>query len=78
VITAHYGVILSQLSSMYGMWHFGLPEYFVAQHEKLDVFVHAVDAGYYALLAYSKPPEDFTATLAQMQVVSFLLKKEMS
>jgi hypothetical protein len=78
VITAHYGVILSQLKSMFGMWHFGLPEYFVAQHEKLDVFVHAVDLGYYALLAYTQPPEDFTAALAQMQVACFLLKKEMS
>src|ERR1043165_4287852 len=47
LITAHYGVVLSQLPRALGTWHFGGPEYFVAQHAVLDVVVHAVAAGYY-------------------------------
>ena len=55
LITAHYGVVLSQLHRALGTWHFGGPEYFIAQHALLDVVVHAVDVGYYALLAVREP-----------------------
>jgi hypothetical protein len=55
LVTAHYGVVLSQLHAAFGTWHFGGPEYFIAQHELLDVVVHAVDGGYYALLAVFEP-----------------------
>jgi hypothetical protein len=55
LITAHYGVVLSQLHRALGTWHFGGPEYFVAQHALLDVVVHAVAGGYYALLAVLEP-----------------------
>ncbi len=56
VLTAHYGVVLSQMTAAFGTLHFGGPEYFVAQHKSLEVIVHAVDDGYYALLAFSAPP----------------------
>jgi hypothetical protein len=55
LLTAHYGVVLSQLHRALGTWHFGGPEYFIAQHAVLDVVVHAVDGGYYALLAVFEP-----------------------
>jgi hypothetical protein len=55
LLTAHYGVVLSQLHRALGTWHFGGPEYFIAQHAVLDVVVHAVDGGYYALLAVLEP-----------------------
>lgn len=55
LLTAHYGVVLSQLHRALGTWHFGGPEYFIAQHAVLDVVVHAVDGGYYALLAVMEP-----------------------
>ena len=55
LITAHYGVVLSQLHRALGTWHFGGPEYFIARHALLDVVVHAVDVGYYALLAVCEP-----------------------
>jgi hypothetical protein len=51
VLTATYGVVLSQLHAAFGTWHFGGPEYFIAQHSSLDVVVHSVAHGYYALLA---------------------------
>src|SRR5262249_19146540 len=55
LLTAHYGVVLAQLHAAFGTWHFGGPEYFIAQHAQLDVVVHAVDGGYYALLAVTAP-----------------------
>lgn len=55
LITAHYGIVLSQLHAALGTLHFGGPEYFIAQHVWLDVVVHAVDGGYYALLAVLEP-----------------------
>ena len=55
LLTAHYGVVLSHLHAALGTWHFGGPEYFVARHAVLEVVVHAVAGGYYALLAVTEP-----------------------
>jgi len=55
LLTAHYGVVLAQLHAAFGTWHFGGPEYFIAQHSAVDVVVHAVPGGYYALLALTEP-----------------------
>lgn len=54
IITAHYGVVLVLLINAFGTWHFGGPEYFIAQHSKFDIVVHAVAKGYYALLAVAE------------------------
>lgn len=51
VLTAHYGVVLAHLHSCFGTWHYGGPEYFIAQHAKVDVIVHTIAHGYFALLA---------------------------
>jgi len=77
VLTAHYGVILAQLTAAFGTWHYGGPEFFIAQHKKLEVFVHAVDAGYYALLAYDQP-STFSVALEQMHIAVNELRKEMA
>lgn len=55
LVTAHYGIVLGQLHAAFGTWHFGGPEYFIAQHAQLDIVVHAVDGGYYALMALTAP-----------------------
>ncbi len=62
ILTAHYGVVLVQLHGAFGTWHYGGPEYFIAQHQRLDVVVHSVAHGYYALLAVTE--SDGTAPLA--------------
>jgi hypothetical protein len=54
VLTAHYGVVLRHLVHAFGTWHYGGPEYFIVEHEGIEVVVHAVDAGYYALLAFER------------------------
>jgi hypothetical protein len=76
VITAHYGVVLSLLISAFGIFHFGAPQYFFAKHKQLAVVVHAVDAGYYVLVAYKTDP-DLDTALFHLQPACALLKKEM-
>ena len=55
LVTAHYGIVLAHLDAAFGTWHFGGPEYFIAQHHTLDIVVHAVPGGYYAILAVVAP-----------------------
>lgn len=55
ILTAHYGVILANLEALLDTQHFGGAEYFVVENHQLDVVVHTVDDGYYALLAVPSP-----------------------
>lgn len=76
VLTAHYGVVMSQLSDAFGTLHFGGPEYFVARHDRIEVIVHAVAHGYYALIAFTEPPEVELA-LARVRIAAAELREEM-
>ena len=87
VLTAHYGVILAQLHSVFGIWHFGGIEYFVAQHASLGVVVQSVGSGYYALLAVadSEPRGELhphgdrvVGALSTLAQVARALEKEMA
>lgn len=81
ILTAHYGVFMQQLGAAFGTWHYGGPEYFIAQHGKCDVIVHNVQEGYYALLAvqapdgYAHPP--LGIALSHLQEAIGLLREEM-
>lgn len=77
ILTAHYGIVLAQLTAAFGTWHFGGPEYYVAEHQKLEVVVHAVEAGYYALLA-CKPPAPLALAIENLRAASFALQREMA
>lgn len=76
IVTAHYGVVLRHLESAFDTWHFGGPHYFIAQHERLDVMVHTVAAGYFALLACEKPAP-LARALSALREASIALAKEM-
>lgn len=76
VITAHYGVVLAHLSAAFGTWHFGGPEYFIALHKELDIIVHAVEGGYYALIA-TRTPANLGMALETMRCAAIALRKEM-
>jgi hypothetical protein len=77
VLTAHYGVVLAQLHSAFSLWHFGAPEFFMLQHEKLGVVVHIVESGYYALMAVKDPQRvGFALTTLSRSVVE--LQREMA
>jgi hypothetical protein len=76
VLTAQYGIVLSQLTAAFGTLHFGGPEYFIAQHQSMEVIVHAVDAGYYALLACTQSPPIGVA-LDSLRTAAQALREEM-
>lgn len=82
VLTAHYGVVLAQLHSCFGTWHYGGPEYFIAQHAALDVVVHSVAHGYFALLAVREQGGDGTAplgaALSSLRIAAAQLRKEIA
>jgi hypothetical protein len=77
VLTAHYGIVMAHLNSCFDTWHYGGPEYFIAQHGKLDIIACAVDSGYYALIALEKPA-NLGYALAHMRTACAKLKKEMA
>ena len=83
ILTAHYGVILSHMHATFGLWHFGGPEYFVARHAKLDIVVHALEGGYFALLALRRADEKIADDVAQdalasLRVAALELTREMA
>ena len=79
-LTAQYGIVLSQLHSAFGTWHFGGPEYFIAQHTSLDIVVHSVTQGYYALLAISddRGSAPLAVALTSLRIAAASLRKEMA
>ena len=77
LLTAHYGVVMAHLHAAFGTWHFGGPEYFIAQHRDLQIVVCAVDAGYYALMAL-REPANLGFALHQLHAASVELKREMA
>lgn len=76
LLTAHYGVVLANLEAAFNTWHFGGPEFFVIEHSKLDVLVHTVEHGYFALLAVEEPAPLWQA-LASLQYAVLELRREM-
>ena len=76
ILTAHYGVLLATLESVFNTWHFGGPEYFVVEHTRMDVLVHTVSEGYYALLAIEQPAP-LAAAIASLEHAVSQLRREM-
>jgi len=76
ILTAHYGVVLANLEAAFNTWHFGGPQFFVVEHTRLDVLVHAVDDGYFALLAVEQPAPLGVALSSLTEAVT-ALRKEM-
>jgi hypothetical protein len=78
VLTAHYGVVLAHLHNCFGTWHYGGPEYFIAQHAAMDVVVYSVAHGYYALLAVKEyeGSAPIARALMQLRAASAELMKE--
>ena len=76
VITAHYGVVMAHINACFDTWHYGGPEYFWAQHGKLDILVHNVGEGYFALMALTKPA-NLAVALEKIRLACSALRKEM-
>ena len=76
LLTAHYGVVLANLEAALGALHYGGPEFFVVEHARLDILVHIVHDGYYALLAV-EPPAPLATALTALRQAASELRKEM-
>lgn len=77
ILTAHNGVILSSLQAAFNTWHFGSVQFFVVEHSRLDVLVHDVGMGYFALLAVEQPAP-LAAALSALVEAAGELRKEMA
>ena len=80
ILTAHYGVVMNHLQHVFGTWHYGGAEYFIAQHAKLDIVVCSVAHGYYALLALKEHQGSapLALALAHLRAASAELRKEIA
>ena len=78
VLTAHYGVVMAQLSACYGTWHYGGPEYFIAQHAQLDVIVWALESGYYVLLGVTEPGAPLARALDSLRQAAVAITRELA
>lgn len=76
ILTAHYGVVLANLEAALNTKHFGGAEYFVVENSVVDVVVHTVLDGYFALLAIARPTCLATA-LHALGDAAALLRQEM-
>jgi hypothetical protein len=78
VLTAQYGIVLAQIHAWLGTRHFGGPEYFIAQHARVDVIVHALPGGYFALLAIAEPDPPLGFALIHLREAALAIHAEMS
>jgi hypothetical protein len=76
ILTAHYGVVLANVESALGALHHGSAEFMVVEHSRLDVLVHTVEDGYFALLAV-EPPAPLTTALGALRQAAAELRREM-
>lgn len=76
ILTAHYGVILANLEALLDTQHFGGTQYFVVENSQLDIVVHAVDDGYYAMLAVPTPAP-LGSAIGALREAAAQLRKEM-
>jgi predicted regulator of Ras-like GTPase activity (Roadblock/LC7/MglB family) len=77
ILTAHYGVVLANVEAALNTKHFGGAQYCVIENSTMDVVVHTVLDGYFALMALARPTCLATA-LAAIGDAALLLRKEMA
>lgn len=77
ILTAHFGVVLANLEAALNTKHFGGAQYFVVENSQVDVVVHTVEGGYFALIAMERPSCLATA-LDAIGAAAAQLKKEMA
>ena len=76
ILTAHYGVILANLEALLGTQHFGTTQYFVVENGRVDIVIHTVDEGYYAMLAVPTPAP-LGSAIGALATAARALRREM-
>jgi predicted regulator of Ras-like GTPase activity (Roadblock/LC7/MglB family) len=76
LVTAHYGIVLGHVQSALRTFHYGEAEFVLMTHGQLDILMHAVAEGYYALLAV-KHPAPLGRVMGELEQAAGALRKEM-
>jgi predicted regulator of Ras-like GTPase activity (Roadblock/LC7/MglB family) len=76
LLTAHYGVVLGHMQAALRTFHYGEAEVVLLTHDRLDILVHAVGEGYYALIALRHPAQ-LARALAELGAAADDLRREM-
>ncbi len=77
LITAHYGILLAHVQSALRTFHYGEAELIVMSHGKIDILMHTVAEGYYALIA-TRRPAPLARVIREMAVAAESLRREMA
>jgi predicted regulator of Ras-like GTPase activity (Roadblock/LC7/MglB family) len=77
ILTAHYGVVLASVQAALHTFHYGDVKLLVISHRHLELLIHAVGDGYFALIAV-EPPAPLGRAIASLERASGELRKEMA
>jgi predicted regulator of Ras-like GTPase activity (Roadblock/LC7/MglB family) len=55
ILTAHYGVVLANVQAALNTCHYGEANLVMITHTGINILIHSVNEGYYALMAVSEP-----------------------
>ena len=77
ILTAHYGVVLAHIQAALSTCHYGEAHLIMIEHTDLDILVHSVHEGYYALMAVGSPAQLGIAMSAISRAANDL-RREMS
>lgn len=77
IFTAHYGVLMAHIQAALTTCHFGEAQLVMLEHTDLNILVHAVDEGYYALMAVGSPAP-LALAITAISRAAHDLRREMS
>lgn len=76
ILTAHYGVIMAHMQRALLTFHYGHAEVVVMTHGDVDILLHNVGEGYYAILAIGHPAP-LARAISNMDACVDELRREM-
>ena len=76
ILTAHYGIVLSQVQAALHTFHYGDATLLTFSHANMDVLICTVGEGYFALMAV-EPPGPLGRAMVALDHASELLRLEM-
>src|SRR5262245_35565486 len=77
IVTAHFGVVMHHVQAALHTFHFGEAELVIVCHRDLDIVIHSVTEGYYAMLALSRP-RSLARAMVSLSRASAMLRQEMA
>jgi predicted regulator of Ras-like GTPase activity (Roadblock/LC7/MglB family) len=76
ILTAHYGVVLAHVQAALNTCHYGEANLVMIKHTGINILVHSVNEGYYALMAVTEPAP-LAAAMSAIEQAANELKREM-